>query len=150
MGKERLDRWFGNAEHVDLLHMRSDLLGVQERAMVEMVYRGGYRPAQIAKAMGMHPSSVTRRISNIVRRLAGGEYLSCLRRRERFSEPEMAVAREHYLRGRSMNAIAVKLGLSRYGVRRLLASLEAKLRQISTEGGKSDQNQSWGNWTKKL
>jgi DNA-binding CsgD family transcriptional regulator len=134
MEKDRLGQWFSNPERMDLLRMRSGLLRVQERAMLEMVFQGGYRPTHIARAMGLHPSNVSRRITKIVRRLAGGEYLSCLRRPERFSEAEMGMAREYYLRGRSLNAIALKLGLSRYGVRRLLASLEAKRRQIAAEG----------------
>lgn len=149
MEKEKLSRWFSNSERVDLLQMRSGLLRVQERAILEMVFRGGYRPTYIGRAMGLHPSSVMRQITKIVRRLAGGEYLLCLQRPERFSEAEIAMAREYYLRGRSLNTIAVKLGLSRYGVRRLLASLEAKRRQIAAENAKSDKTQSWGNWTRK-
>jgi DNA-directed RNA polymerase specialized sigma subunit len=135
MVKDRLGQWFSNPERMDLLRMRSGLLRVQERAILEMVFRGGYRPTHIARAMGLHPSNVSRRITKIVRRLAGGEYLSCLRQRERFSETELAMAREYYLRGRSLNAIAAKLGLSRYGVRRLLAGLEAKRKAIAAEGG---------------
>jgi DNA-binding MarR family transcriptional regulator len=134
MEKDRLDQWFSNPERVDLLRMRSGLLRAQERAMLEMVFRGGYRPTHIARAMGMHPSNVSRRITKIVRRLAGGEYLACLRQRERFSETELVMAREYYLRVRSLNEIAAKLGLSRYGVRQLLASLEAKRKQIAAEG----------------
>jgi len=148
MGKDQLGLWFSNPERMDLLRMRSGLLRVQERAMLEMVFRGGYRPTHIARAMGLHPSNVSRRITKIVRRLAGGEYLSCLRQRERFSEPELAMAREYYLRGRSLNAIAAKLGLSRYGVRRLLASLEAKRKQIAAEGEKSDRRPRWGSWSR--
>jgi DNA-binding MarR family transcriptional regulator len=148
MGKDQLGLWFSNPERVDLLRMRSGLLRVQERAILEMVFRAGYRPTHIARAMGLHPSNVSRRITKIVRRLAGGEYLACLRRWERFSEVELSMAREYYLRGRSMNAIAAKLGLSRYGVRRLLASLEAKRKQIAAEGEKADRRSSWGSWSK--
>lgn len=149
MEKDQMDQWFSNPERMELLRMRSGLLRVQERAMLEMVFRGGYRPTHIARAMGMHPSNVSRRIAKIVRRLAGGEYLLCLRQRERFSEAELSMAREYYLRGRSLNAIGAKLGLSRYGVRRLLASLEAKRKQIAAEGEKPDRRTSWGNWTRK-
>ncbi len=82
MEKDQMNQWFSNPERMDLLRMRSGLLRVQERAMLEMVFRGGYRPTHIARAMGMHPSNVSRRIAKIVRRLAGGEYLLCLRQRE--------------------------------------------------------------------
>ena len=148
MEKDRLSQWFSNPERMDLLRMRSGLLRVQERAMLEMVFRGGYRPTHIARAMGLHPSNVSRRIAKIVRRLAGGEYVLCLRKGERFSEPELAMAREYYLRGRSLNAIGAKLGLSRYGVRRMLASLEAKRKQIAAEGEKPDRRSSWGSWAR--
>ncbi len=149
MERQRLRRWFCSSERVELLRMRSYLLGVQDRAMVEMVFRGGYRPAQIAKAMGMHPSCVTRRIGKIVRRLAGGEYLMCLRRRDLFSETELAVAREFYLHGRSRSAIALKYGLSRYGSRQLMSSLEAKLKRIAAESAADDKRgKEWRqNWT---
>lgn len=148
MEKERLDQWFSNPERIDLLRMRTGLLRAQDRVLLEMVFRGGYRPTHIGRAMGLHPSNVSRRIAKIVRRLAGGEYLSCLRQPERFSEAELAMAREYYLRGRSLNEIAAKLGLSRYGVRRLLAGLEAKRKQIAAEGGKSDRKPGWDSWAK--
>jgi DNA-directed RNA polymerase specialized sigma subunit len=130
MEQKQLGGWFVNPERVDMLRMRSRLLGQQDRAIVEMVFRSGYRPTQIARAMGVHPSNVTRRIGKIVRRLAGGEYLDCLRGHERFSEMDKAVAREFFLRDRSMNEIAIKLGLTRYGVRRVLSRIAARRRQI--------------------
>ncbi|NLH17228.1 MAG: sigma-70 family RNA polymerase sigma factor [Phycisphaerae bacterium] len=148
MEKGKLRRWFCSPERVDMLRMRSALLGVRDRAMVELIFRGGYRPAQIAKAMGTQPSNVTRRIGKIVRRLAGGEYLTCLRRRDLFNETELAAARDFYLHGRSLSAIAMKYGLSRYGSRQLMSSLEAKLKRIAAEnaaadGGRKEWQRSW-------
>jgi hypothetical protein len=96
MGKDQLGLWFSNPERMDLLRMRSGLLRVQERAILEMVFRGGYRPTHIARAMGLHPSNVSRRITKIVRRLAGGEYLACLRRGERFGAAAPDSARRSY------------------------------------------------------
>ena len=128
MEQRQTKKGFGRLERSDVLAMRVGLLGIQERAMAEMVFGDGYRTAQIARVMGLHPWNVKRRIGKIVRRLAGGEYLACLRNRERFTEIELAVVRDHFFRGRNLAEIAVKMGLTRYGVRQILLRVEAKRR----------------------
>jgi hypothetical protein len=79
----------------------------------------------------MNRSSVGRRIQRILRRLSDRTYLACLESRDRFSDVEMDVLRDHLIRGLSLARIARDSGLCYYRVRAIVE----KARDLSSGSG---------------
>jgi len=80
------------------------LTGV-ERVMMTMYFEKGTSFRQIAELAGVHERTVSRRIDRIARRLMDGRYGRCLRHKEMFTKYELAIAKEHFVRGKTIRAL---------------------------------------------
>lgn len=69
-----------------------------------------------------------------------GQYIDCLRNRDRFTEQEMDIAEDYFLRGVSMKNITVKRHLSYYQVRRSLERIQRILAAIRSGSSVSKNN----------
>ena len=77
----------------------------------------------------MNRSSVGRRIRRIIRRLSDPTYLLCLESRSGFSDLEMAVIRDHFIRGLSLRRIARDHKLCYYRARVIVEKARAFARE---------------------
>lgn len=125
----------GNAEvrtehrdRIDLLRSRVGLLKGKDRVLMTMYIENGNSFRQMARLVGVNEVSIARRIHKVTKRLINGEYIMCLRNRDKFDEDEMDIARDYFLAGLSMKKIAARRNLTYYGVRKGLKRIEALIR----------------------
>jgi predicted DNA-binding protein YlxM (UPF0122 family) len=90
---------------------------------MEMYMDKGATCGQIARLMRVQETRISRRIRKIERRLLDGEYITCLRNRERFTAGQMRIARDYFLTGMSMREIAEKHNKTYYAVYQTLSKI---------------------------
>ena len=127
-------------DSVDLLRTRLSMLTGQDKLLMKMYWENGNTFGQISRLAGINRSSITRRINKLTKRLMEGQYIDCLRNRDRFTEQEMDIAEDYFLRGISMKNITVKRHLSYYQVRRSLERIQRILAAIRSESSESKNN----------
>jgi hypothetical protein len=108
---------------MDLLRRRLELLSGKDKVLMTMYVENGNSFRQIARLRGVSETSVARRIHQIAERLTDGEYLMCVRNRDRLSRRQMTIARDSFLTGLPMTQIARNRRMSVYSVRKVLADI---------------------------
>ena len=121
------------ADRIGLLLARADILNGKDRALVKMYLENGIPFSRIAQVSGVSEVAIARRIHKLMRRLAGGEYINCLRNRQSFSRLEQVIAKDRFLEGLSQQDIANKRQVSVYRVRKTLR----KIRNLQLFKGRS-------------
>lgn len=112
-----LGRAPGHRDTVDLLKQQADLLTGVDRTLLMMYIQAGCSFHQLARLTGRNRSSVGRRIRRIIQRLSDRTFILCQERRDDFSDLEMAVIRDHFIRGLSLQRICGNHNLCYYRVR---------------------------------
>lgn len=97
--------------------MRAGLLTGVDRALLETYLDSGRSVRQIARLTGANPSTVARQLRRIVDRLTDETFFHCLRHRRRFDAGELAILRDHLVRGRSVAQICQSRNINAYRVR---------------------------------
>lgn len=115
-------------DKIDLLRSRMSLLTGKDRLLLTMYLDKGNSFRQIARLAGVSDTIIARRIRKLIKRLTDTQYITCLRNRNRFSEAELAIAKDRFLTGLSIEKIAQKHQLTHYRVHRTLEHI----REIST------------------
>jgi DNA-directed RNA polymerase specialized sigma24 family protein len=116
---------------MEVLRGRASLLAGEERALLTMYLESGSSVCQIARLTGLRRSTVSRRIRKVIARLCDETYLVCVRQRGRFTERELTLIKDHFVRGLSARRIACSRRVSLYRVRLTLH----KARQLLAEQG---------------
>ncbi len=106
-----------NREVAEMLCNRASVLIDTDRTIMQMYFERGASMCSIAELMGVSTSSIARRIKAIVRRLTGDTYRRYVRNEHRLSPDDLEIARDHFIRGLSMRAIARKRQCSFYSIR---------------------------------
>lgn len=101
-----------------LLQTRAHLLTGQDRALLTMYLDHGDNFCQMARLAGLCATSIARRIRRIVERLIDETYPVCLRHRGQFSDLELAIAKDYFVRGFSMTRISQARNITYYCVRK--------------------------------
>ncbi len=110
---------------VEVLASRVGLLRGEDRLLMEMYLNHGNSFRQMARLLGVNSVTVSRRVRKLCERLVDGEYIECLKNREKFTATEMEIAKDYFLSGLSMRKIAVKRGYSRHAVKGTVRKLKA-------------------------
>jgi hypothetical protein len=111
-------------DRIDLLRSRVHLLGGRDKLLMKMYLDNGNTFRQMARLAGVNEASIARRIHRVTKRLTDGEYITCLRNRDKFSKTEMAVARDYFLLGLAQRKISAKRNCSVYQVRKMLKRIQ--------------------------
>ena len=111
-------------EQVDVLRGRIELLEGKDRAMMEMYLEQGNSLKQIAELLGVNATSLARRIRKLSDRLTRGTYLQCRRHEGLFSEAELSLAKDYFLRGVNMRRIARNRKMRYHKVREKIRRIE--------------------------
>ena len=90
-------------EGVEIWRERLELLGVEDRVLLKTYWEGQSSFDEIARLLGLSRSTVCRRIHRMLRRLADETYDRC--QQGPFGEAELAVIRDHFLRGHSLRRV---------------------------------------------
>jgi len=112
-----LDKTLSPRDVRELLRLRGNLLTGEDRALVAMVLDGGETVRRIATLAAVSPSCIARRIRAITQRLADPTYSVCLASRSEFTLLELAIVKDHFVRGLSIERIHCNRNLSYHRVR---------------------------------
>lgn len=107
-------------DRIDLLRSRVSLLSGKDRLVMTMYLENGNTFRQMARLAGVNEASIARRIYKVTKRLIDGEYIMCLKNRDKFTKTEMGVAKDYFLAGLTQRKIAAKYNCSVYRVREIL------------------------------
>ena len=110
---------------IELIRSRLNLLSGTDKLLMTMYIEHGNSIRQIARIRGVSEASVARRIRAITKRLTDGPYIDCLRKRDKLTGRQLAVAKDYYLMGLSMRRIATKRRWSYYRVREALNEIHS-------------------------
>jgi predicted DNA-binding protein YlxM (UPF0122 family) len=108
---------------MEILRRRLELLNGADKVLMTMYVEKGSSFRQIARLRGVSEASVARRVHQLTQRLIDGEFLTCVRNRDRLTGRQMALARDAFLTGLSLRQIAEKRRVSIYAVRKELADI---------------------------
>jgi predicted DNA-binding protein YlxM (UPF0122 family) len=118
---------------VDLLLSRLSLLSGEDKLLMIMYWENGNSLRQISKLAGVNRATIARRIYKLTERLMEGQYITCLRNRNRFTKSEMAIAKDYFMLGLSMKKISNKRNWSYYKVRQTLEKIKRLLETACSE-----------------
>jgi transposase-like protein len=79
---------------------------------------------QMARLAGVNEANIARRIHKLVRRLLDGQYITCLRYRDIFTQEQIEIARDYFVDGLPISEIARRREISYYSVRRTLRKIQ--------------------------
>lgn len=111
-------------DRIDLLRSRAGLLTGKDKLLMTMYLENGNSFRQMARLTGVNEASIARRIHKVIKRLIDGEYITCLRNRNKFTGTEMGIAKDYFLLGLSMKKIAKKHDSTYYRVRETLKKIQ--------------------------
>jgi predicted DNA-binding protein YlxM (UPF0122 family) len=111
-------------DRIDLLRSRVGLLTGKDKMLMTMYMENGNSFRQMARLSGVNEASIARRIHKVTKRLINGEYITCLRNRDRFDRGELDIAKDYFLAGLSMKKIAKKRDSTYYCVRKALKKIQ--------------------------
>jgi hypothetical protein len=121
-GPDRLkesDQW-GRMDLVDLVRLKGHILEPEERSLLEAYLKGSNSLRQIARLTGMKPSSAWRRVRRLVKRLHACTSLACLEEPCGLTVDELAIVKDHVMRGLSIRDISRARKLTYYRVRNII------------------------------
>jgi len=130
-------------DRIDLLRSRAALLTGKDKLLMTMYLDNANTFRQMARLAGVNEANIARRIHKIIKRLIDGEYITCLRNREIFSNAEMAVAKQYFLLGWSIKKIASEQGCSYYYARKSLKKIQRLVRIIDADKGEKGRDKSF-------
>jgi predicted DNA-binding protein YlxM (UPF0122 family) len=110
-------------EQLDMIRSRLYLLDGEDRRIMSMYLVNGISYRQIALLHGVSTSSVSRKIKRIMPKLTEGTFVSCLKNHEQFTQTEIAIARDYFIKSLSIKEIARKRKTSFYKIRETLREI---------------------------
>ena len=118
---------------IEFLYSRVGLLSGMDKVLMTMYLKNGNTFYQMSKLSGFSETTISRRINRISKRLTNGDYIVCLRNRDKFTGWELKVANDYFLKGFSIRKIAAKHHRTYYRVRETIL----KIREVIEETNNS-------------
>ena len=112
------------AEKIDVLRSRIGLLSGKDLALMKMYLENAGTFRQMARIAGVNEANIARRVHKLVRRLLDGQYIACLRNRDKFTQEQIEIARDYFVDGLPMSEIVYRRDISRYRVRQTLRKIQ--------------------------
>jgi predicted DNA-binding protein YlxM (UPF0122 family) len=122
-------------DRIDVLRCRVGLLTGKDRVLMQMYLDNANTFSQMARLAGVNVANVARRIHKLIRRLLDGQYITCLRSRDKLTEKQIEMARDYFVLGLSMRKIAGRHGTTYYVVRQTMKRIQrlTSIRQNTDE-----------------
>ena len=118
---------------VELLRQRLSMLSGEDKLLMTMYWENGNSIRQISKLAGVSRVTIARKIHKLTERLMEGQYITCLRNRDKFTKREMAIAKDYFMLGISMKKIAGKRQWSSYRVRQTINKIKRLLSTMNSD-----------------
>ena len=112
-------------DRIDLLRSRVSLLTGKDKLLMTMCLEHGNSFRQLAQLTGVTNGCISRRVQKITRRLMDGEYIACLRNRDKFTKAELDIAKDYFLIGLSIKKITEKRCYTYYAIRKAIKKIQA-------------------------
>jgi predicted DNA-binding protein YlxM (UPF0122 family) len=109
---------------IEILKSRLNLLCGPDKFLMTLYLENGYSIFQISRLTELTEAKIKRRIDKITKRLINGQYIKCLRNRNKFKQSQMAIAKDYFLTGLSVRGIADKRNWSIYKVREKITKIK--------------------------
>jgi predicted DNA-binding protein YlxM (UPF0122 family) len=109
---------------IDLLRSRVELLTGKDKLLLTMYLDKGNSFRQMAQLAGVNETIIARRIRKLMKRLTDGQYVTCLGNASKFTEAQIAIAKDYFLLGLSMKRIARKRRRTYYYIRQNLKRIQ--------------------------
>jgi hypothetical protein len=119
----------------DLVHLKGHLLAPDERSLLEAYLKGSNSLRQIARLTGVKPSSAWRRVRRLAKRLHASANLTCLEKSRGLTVDELAIVKDHAIRGLTIGDISRSRNLSYYRVRNIILMAKALTRADCAPSG---------------
>ena len=116
-------------DRIDMLRSRVNLLAGKDKLVMTMYLDNGNSFRQMARLAGVNEANIARRIHRVTKRLIDGEYITCLQNKDKFTDTEMAVAKDYFLMGISIRKIAKKRRCSYYRIRETLKKIQKLIKK---------------------
>ncbi len=127
-------------DRIDMLRCRVGLLTGKDRVLMQMYLDNANTFSQMARLAGVNEANVARRIHKLIRRLLDGQYITCLRNRDKLTEKQVEMARDYFVLGLPMREIADRHGATYYAVRQTMKQIQrlTSLRQNTDQTADED------------
>jgi hypothetical protein len=109
-----LGRIAAKQQAMEVLRMRAQLLDAEDRALATTFLESGVSLYQLARLSGTSMSTIARRMRRIVQRLSDETYSLCVKSRHCFTELELEIVCDHFVRGLSARRISRERNVSYY------------------------------------
>ena len=133
VAEQAISRKTESRDNIDLLCSRIGLLAGMDKVLMTMRLKNGASFRQMARLTGVNEAGIARKVRRLTGQLLDGEYLICLRNRDMFTDHEVDIARDYFLRDLSIREIAIRRRTSRYNIQKTVKKIE-KLVAIIKEG----------------
>ncbi|MBN1796719.1 MAG: helix-turn-helix domain-containing protein [Sedimentisphaerales bacterium] len=110
----------GLRDNINIIRSRAELLDEPDRTLIKMYLDKQNSFRQIALLTGVNEATISRKIKRIMSRLSNNDLWPKLKYSSRLKSPEMKYIKEHFIKGRSIRAIAKKYKISYHTVRRII------------------------------
>ena len=111
-------------DRIELLRSRVGLLAGRDRALMQMYLDNSGTFSQMARIASVNEANVSRRIHKLIRRLLDGQYITCLRNRDKFTQEQIEMARDYFVDGLPMSEIANRHETTYYTVRQTMKLIQ--------------------------
>ena len=123
---------------VETIKNRVCILSGIDKLVMLMHIDNGISIRTIAKLAGINEMKLSRRIRKLSKRLTDSRYLTCLRYRSKFSDDELALAKQYFIDGLSIRQIACRQNRTYYKVREKIKQIKQIIEAIEMlEGHKA-------------
>ena len=111
-------------DRIELLRSRAGLLTGKDRALMKIYLENSGTFRQMARLASVNEANIARRIHKLIRRLLDGQYITCLRNRDKFTQEQIEMARDYFVDGLSMRDIADRHETTYYEVRKTMKKIQ--------------------------
>ena len=131
--QESLEEKNQQRNQIDLLHSRLNLLDGKDKVLMTMYLENGNSFRQIARLLGVTETKIARKVRCLTKRLTDGKYIICLRNRNKFTEFQINIAKDYFLFGLSIKAIANMRWCSRYRIGKTIKEIKSIIKDEITD-----------------
>lgn len=111
-------------DKIELLRSRAGLLTGKDRALMKIYLENSGTFRQMARLASVNEANIARRIHKLIRRLLDGQYITCLRNRDKFTREQIEMARDYFVDGLPMSEIANRHDATYYAVRQTMKLIQ--------------------------
>ena len=125
----------------ETLTQRIPLLAGEDRVLMSLYLDDGHSFGQIARLIGASPTTIARRVRRIARHLADETYPLCLAQKSAFSRLELAIVRDHFVRGHTCSQISRQRRLTYYRVRTTIHKARTFARPVTLRSHRTSKEE---------